>query len=101
MKRCPQCNRVEQDEALKFCRVDGATLVADSASIDGEAGTVKLGSGQGTNGTTASGLPDRTNANIGRATAPTTVLPPQPIPGTTNQFRVTTRKRLSTRGMTV
>ena len=24
MKRCLQCNRVETDEALKFCRVDGA-----------------------------------------------------------------------------
>lgn len=23
MKRCPQCNRVESDEGLKFCRVDG------------------------------------------------------------------------------
>ncbi len=29
MKRCPQCNRVETDESLKFCRVDGAVLIAD------------------------------------------------------------------------
>jgi len=28
MKRCRQCNRVEPDEALKFCRVDGTPLVA-------------------------------------------------------------------------
>ena len=27
MKRCPRCNRVETDETLKFCRVDGAALV--------------------------------------------------------------------------
>jgi hypothetical protein len=27
MKRCPQGNRVETDEALKFCRVDGAALL--------------------------------------------------------------------------
>ena len=27
MKRCPQCNRVETDEALKFCRLDGTLLV--------------------------------------------------------------------------
>ncbi|MFN2532891.1 MAG: tetratricopeptide repeat protein [Pyrinomonadaceae bacterium] len=27
MKRCPQCNRVETDDALAFCRVDGARLV--------------------------------------------------------------------------
>ena len=32
MKRCPQCNRVETDEALKFCRVDGAVLVADESA---------------------------------------------------------------------
>ena len=32
MKRCPQCNRVETDEALKFCRVDGATLHYDAGS---------------------------------------------------------------------
>jgi hypothetical protein len=44
MKRCPQCNRFESDETLKFCRVDGATLVSDSSAIDKEAGTVKLGS---------------------------------------------------------
>jgi len=31
MKRCPQCNRVETDESLKFCRVDGIVLVSDSA----------------------------------------------------------------------
>lgn len=32
MKRCPQCNRIENDDALKFCRVDGATLVAIPAT---------------------------------------------------------------------
>jgi len=29
MKHCPSCNRVETDEKLEFCRVDGATLVSD------------------------------------------------------------------------
>jgi len=33
MKRCPQCNRVETDQTLKFCRVDGATLISDSAGL--------------------------------------------------------------------
>jgi hypothetical protein len=42
----PQCNRVESDEALKFCRFDGATLVSDSSAIDQQAGTVKFGSSQ-------------------------------------------------------
>jgi hypothetical protein len=37
MKRCPQCNRIETDEALKFCRVDGATLISNSSSFSGEA----------------------------------------------------------------
>jgi len=44
MKRCPQCNRVETDETLKFCRADGATLVSDLSSISSEAGTLQLGS---------------------------------------------------------
>ncbi|MFN2599258.1 MAG: hypothetical protein ABR563_18975, partial [Pyrinomonadaceae bacterium] len=30
MKRCPQCDRVEPDDALIFCRADGAPLVQDS-----------------------------------------------------------------------
>jgi len=29
MKRCPACNRVEADNTLLYCRVDGAELVAD------------------------------------------------------------------------
>jgi len=33
MKRCPLCHRVETDEALKFCRVDGVTLVTDRRLI--------------------------------------------------------------------
>jgi hypothetical protein len=40
MKSCPQCHRIETDEALKFCRIDGATLV--DATVDDETGTVKL-----------------------------------------------------------
>lgn len=45
MKRCPQCNRVETDEALKFCRVDGAPLTVSTA-LDFESATMALpGSG--------------------------------------------------------
>ena len=32
MKRCPSCNRVESDDTLKFCRLDGAVLVADESA---------------------------------------------------------------------
>jgi TolB-like protein/Flp pilus assembly protein TadD len=31
MKRCPQCNRVETGETLKFCRADGTVLVAETS----------------------------------------------------------------------
>lgn len=30
MKRCPACNRTENDDALVFCRADGTRLVSDS-----------------------------------------------------------------------
>lgn len=80
MKRCPQCNRVETDDALAFCRVDGATLVSDSGSISGEAGTAKFGSAPVSNEIETSVLPHSTDANINRPTAPTTVLPAQPAP---------------------
>src|SRR5215813_3421305 len=39
MKRCPQCNRVETDETLKFCRNDGAVLVEDSAVVNESSAT--------------------------------------------------------------
>ena len=31
MKHCPTCNRVENDDTLAFCRVDGTLLVDDSS----------------------------------------------------------------------
>src|SRR5436190_1332310 len=81
MKRCPTCNRVESDEALKFCRVDGATLVSDSLPFTAERETAQLGSASAANEIDTSILPHSTDANaINRATAPTTVLPAQPAP---------------------
>lgn len=68
MKRCPQCNRVETDEALKFCRVDGATLIGESASF-GESGSADSSEVH------TSILPHTTQANANRATGPTTTLP--------------------------
>src|ERR1051326_6795010 len=84
MKRCPQCNRVETDEALKFCRVDGATLVSDLSSFNSEAGTAQLGSQAEASEVHTSILPQQTDANINRVTAPTSALPPQSAPITTN-----------------
>jgi TolB-like protein len=86
MKRCPRCNRVESDEALKFCRADGATLVSDSGSITGEASTAKFGSRAGSSEIETGILPNVTEASINRATAPTTVLPAAQIPSTTREF---------------
>ncbi len=37
MKRCPQCNRAETDETLKFCRVDGLALVEVTAGDESSA----------------------------------------------------------------
>ncbi|HJZ82239.1 MAG TPA: hypothetical protein VKD91_17900 [Pyrinomonadaceae bacterium] len=34
MKRCPQCDRLEPDETLKFCRNDGAVLIEDASVSD-------------------------------------------------------------------
>jgi TolB-like protein/Tfp pilus assembly protein PilF len=86
MKRCPRCNRVESDEALKFCRADGATLVSDSGSITGDASTAKFGSCAGSSEIETGILPNVTEASINRATAPTTVLPVAQIPSTTREF---------------
>ena len=33
MKRCPTCQRTYTDETVKFCRVDGVTLVNASAEL--------------------------------------------------------------------
>ncbi|HKU74262.1 MAG TPA: tetratricopeptide repeat protein [Pyrinomonadaceae bacterium] len=65
MKRCPQCNRVETDDALGFCRVDGVPLVSESLPLNTDATEIET-----------SLLPHSTNANVDRATGPTTVLPP-------------------------
>jgi adenylate cyclase len=34
MKRCPQCHRIETDDALAFCRTDGTRLIADSEGFE-------------------------------------------------------------------
>src|SRR5215471_16149030 len=86
MKRCPKCNRVENDEALKFCRVDGATLVIDSSSFSGEAGTAQLGASPDASEVHTSILPHRTDANINRATASSTVLPAPASPSVTRKL---------------
>ena len=74
MKRCPQCNRLELDDSLAFCRADGATLISDSLPGSSEAGTVRLPSRE-VSGKTVTGLARNTADAAGRSTGPTTVLP--------------------------
>jgi len=81
MKHCPQCNRVETDEELKFCSVDGATLISDSSSFSSEAGTAQLGAVDASEVHTST-LPHHTDPTVKRATARATVLP-QPQPSNT------------------
>ena len=76
MKRCPQCNRIETDDALVYCRVDGAPLVSDSGAVSGDAGTAKFDSAPVSSEIETSILPHATDAAISHATSPTTVLPP-------------------------
>ena len=81
MKRCPQCNRVETDDALVFCRVDGRTLIDDVGSVNADAGTVKFNSGTVAKEIETSILPQTINeVGFSQPTAPTTALP-APLPG--------------------
>ena len=87
MKRCPQCNRVETDDALVFCRADGTALISDSGPVIAEAGTVKFGSAPVPSEIETSVLPHMsTSPEINRSTAPTTVLPASRTPGTTREL---------------
>ena len=72
MKRCPQCNRVETDDTLTFCRTDGTPLVRESGATGEGAGTLKFGSALATGETETRILP--TGETLSKPTAPTTVL---------------------------
>jgi len=72
MKRCPTCNRIENDASLAFCRADGTPLVSNSLPEASEVGTAKFGTSPTEIATSL--LPHSTNADISRATGPTTVL---------------------------
>ena len=94
MKRCPQCNRVESDEALAFCRVDGTTLISDSGAVSGGASTAKFDSAPVVSEIETSILPHTTDAAISPATSATTVLPPTPTLATTRGLTKPRRRGL-------
>jgi TolB-like protein len=92
MKRCPQCNRVETDDTLAFCRVDGTALISDSGSVAGDADTAKFEAAPASSEIETSILPHTSKSpEINHATAPTTVLPAQQISGTTRKLSKTKR----------
>jgi TolB-like protein/tetratricopeptide (TPR) repeat protein len=87
MKRCPQCNRIETDDALVFCRVDGTQLISDSSSISGDAGTVRFDSGPVSSEIETSILPHTSaTPESNRSTGPTTALPPPQTQNTTREL---------------
>jgi TolB-like protein/Flp pilus assembly protein TadD len=90
MKRCPQCNRLEPDDALAFCRADGTALVSDSSSLGNEAGTAQFASASAESETSI--LPHTTDAAASRGTAPTTALPAQQPSSTTRELIQPKRK---------
>lgn len=81
MKHCPQCNRVETDDALGFCRVDGSPLANYSGTVDVDAGTIRFDSSSVAGEVATTILPPpQTTPEFTRSTGPTTVLSQQPIP---------------------
>ncbi|HEX4899757.1 MAG TPA: tetratricopeptide repeat protein, partial [Pyrinomonadaceae bacterium] len=94
MKRCPQCNRVENDGSLGFCRVDGTALISDSGPVNPEAGTVRFASAPLPNEAETSVLPHpSTSPAVNRLTPPTTVLPAQRPPGATQELGKPKRRK--------
>jgi TolB-like protein/lipoprotein NlpI len=87
MKRCPQCNRVEADDNLAFCRADGVALINVSGSVSGDVATTKFGSGSESSEIQTSLLPHTsTTPEINRNTGPTTVLTPGQTQATTRDL---------------
>src|SRR5689334_15561517 len=93
MKRCPTCNRVETDDALAFCRVDGATLVTGPLS-DSETTTAHLGTAAPASEQETDILPHHTNEAVARGTGPTTTLPSQRLPSQTRPLPGGTHKNI-------
>ena len=86
MKRCPQCNRVEAEDTLAFCRTDGTALIHESGEVS-DAGTATLGSGAASSEIETSLLSDLSTApDINRSTGPTTALPATQFPNTTRDL---------------
>lgn len=85
MKRCPQCNRVEADDTLAYCRTDGVPLIDHSLAND--VPTAKFGADAMSSEIETSLFPQTsTTPEINRSTGPTTALPPSQMQGTTRDL---------------
>ena len=89
MKRCPQCNRVETDETLTFCRADGTPLIRESGSVSS---TGKVDELSASSEIETSILPHRGDVEMSRPTAPTTVLPAEATPSSTRSLNKPKRR---------
>jgi hypothetical protein len=93
MKRCPACKRVENDDALTFCRADGAPLITDSGLVSADAGTVRFSSAQVASELKTSVLPQHaTDAGINQAPDSTIVLGRQQTIGRTGELSTSKRR---------
>ena len=70
MKRCPQCNRLESDDTLAFCRIDGSSLLPVTSE---ELGTIKFNSGAMSGELLTTMLSPQNTGDA--STAETTILP--------------------------
>jgi TolB-like protein/Tfp pilus assembly protein PilF len=94
MKRCPQCHRLEPDDTLGYCRVDGAALINDSGPVSAEAATANFASAPLSSELETSVLPQTiTDAGISRPTAQTTALPTTLLPKNTSELSRPNRRK--------
>jgi TolB-like protein/Tfp pilus assembly protein PilF len=84
MKRCPKCNRAENDDSLAYCRADGNRLVSDGGFVSEGAGTLRFDSVPATGDTETRILP--TGEVPSRPTAPTTMLEGRKPSGDTREL---------------
>ncbi len=93
MKRCPQCNRIENDNALAFCRVDGAPLITGPLA-DSENTTAIFDSTAPPSESTTRSFSPQTNEGVSRTTGPTTALPSQHLPSQTRPLTKPARAKI-------
>src|SRR5215813_7605530 len=102
MKRCPACNRLENDDTLVFCRADGTALVSGSLSA-GES-NLRPGSANASSEIETSILPHTTDDGISRSTGATTELNAQPPLARTRRLGGVTHRKtivLTIAGLTI